>query len=306
MPDTRKVLVAGATGYIGRLLSLELAASERDVRCLVRDPSKANDLSSAGCEVVRGDVLQPNTLTAALEGVEVAYYLVHSMGRGASDGDFSARDREGAENFASAAAEAGVKLIVYMGGLTEGGSKHLTSRHETAEVLIDSGVPVTYFRAAAVIGAGSESFRLTLYLTRRLPVMITPKWTQTKTQPIAIADVLRYLLDAPSVEAAHGREIEIGGPDVTTYAGMIDACADALGISRRTRIPVPVLSPRLSSLWVGLVTPVDVGVARPLIEGAESETIVQDESGMALFEASPVTLPEAMRAAVLEAEVDGA
>ena len=136
--------------------------------------------------------------------------------------------------------------------------------------------------------------------------MVTPKWTQTKTQPIAIADVLRYLLDAPAVEAAHGREIEIGGPDVTTYAGMIDACADALGIARRTGIPVPVLSPRLSSLWVGLVTPVDVGVARPLIEGAESETIVRDPSrAWRCSRSSPVTLPEAMRAAVLEAEADG-
>ena len=144
-----------------------------------------------------------------------------------------------------------------------------------------------------------------LHLVRRLPVMITPKWTGTRTQPIAIADVLRYLMQAPDVERARGMEIEIGGPDVTTYAGMMDACADALGIAVRPRVPVPVLTPWLSSLWVGLVTPVDVGVARPLIEGAESETIVRDPDGMKLFEVSPVSLAEAMAAAVLEAEADG-
>jgi uncharacterized protein YbjT (DUF2867 family) len=296
------LLVAGATGYIGRLLSLELAAAGGEVRCLARDPGRARDLAEAGCEIVRGDVLDPPTLAPALDGVAVAYYLVHSMGRGAGDGDFAERDRRAAEGFGAAAREAGVELIVYLGGLTEGGSKHLTSRHETAEGLRRSGVPVTYLRAAAVIGAGSESFRLVLYLVRRLPLMITPRWTSTRTQPIAIADVIRYLVDAPGVEAARGREIEIGGPDVTTYAGMMDACAEALGIRPRRRIPVPVLSPWLSSLWVGLVTPVDVGVARPLIEGAESETIVRDPSGMALFEIEPTPLAEAMRDAVREAE----
>ena len=306
MSADTKLLVAGATGYIGRLLALELASDGRAVRCLVRDRSKAGDLADAGCDVAQGDVLDPDTLGPALEGVNVAYYLVHSMGRGAADSDFAARDKRAAENFGRAAAEAGVKLIIYLGGLTEGGSKHLTSRHQTAEVLQESGVPVTYFRAAAVIGSGSESFRLVLYLVRRLPVMITPKWTATQTQPIAIADVLRYLMQAPETEAAHGLEIEIGGPDVTTYAGMMDACAEALGVRVRPRVPVPVLTPWLSSLWVGLVTPVDAGVARPLIEGAESVTIVRDPSGMKLFEVSPVTLPEAMSAAVLEAEADGA
>jgi len=303
--EQRKLLVAGATGYIGRLLAAELAGEGADVRCLVRDPSKAEDLRAAGCEIVTGDVLEPDTLGSALEGVQVAYYLVHSMGRGATDGDFAERDKRAASNFGRAAAEAGVEQIVYLGGLTQGGSKHLTSRHETSEVLKESGIPVTYFRAAAVIGSGSESFRLVLHLVRRLPVMVTPKWTATRTQPIAIADVLRYLMQAPDVEEARGREIEIGGPDVTTYAGMMDACAAALGIAVRPRVPVPVLTPWLSSLWVGLVTPVDVGVARPLIEGAESETIVRDPEGMNLFEVSPVTLAEAMSAAVLEAEADG-
>ena len=305
MSEGGKLLVAGATGYIGRLLSLELAAAGRDVRCVARSPERARDLADAGCEVMRADMLEPATLAPALEGVSVAYYLVHSMGRGASDGDFASRDHAAAENFAQAANDAGIELIVYLGGLTEGGSAHLTSRHDTATTLQDSGVPVTYFRAAAVIGSGSESFRLVLYLVRRLPVMVTPRWTSTNTQPIAIADVLRYLMEAPDVPDAHGREIEIGGPDVTTYAGMMDACAEAIGIGARRRLPVPVLTPRLSSLWVGLVTPVDVGVARPLIEGATSETIVRDPKGMELFQVSPVTLAEAMEAAVVEVEVDG-
>ena len=299
MSASSRTLVAGATGYIGRLLSLELARDGRGVRCLARDPAKARDLAEAGCEVVTGDVLKPDTLPAALEGVDVAYYLVHSLGRGEA-GDFAARDRQAARNFGAAAANAGVELVVYLGGLSEGGSEHLRSRHETAKVLRDSGVPVTYFRAAAVIGAGSESFRVVLYLVRRLPVMITPRWTATRTQPIAVADVLAYLRAAPAVEAARGREIEIGGPDVTTYGGMMDACAEALGVGARPRLPVPVLTPWASSVWIGLVTPVDAGVARPLVEGAASETVVEDAAGMGLFDVSPVALDEAMRAAVAE------
>jgi uncharacterized protein YbjT (DUF2867 family) len=301
----QRVLIAGATGYIGRLLAAELATTGTEVRAMARNPAKAKDLEAAGCEIVQADVLERETLKPALAGVEVAYYLVHSMGRGASDGDFAERDKRAARNFAEAAKDAGVKLIVYLGGITDGGSKHLRSRHETAEVLKGSGIPVTYFRAAAVIGAGSESFLLTMYLVQRLPVMVTPKWTQTKTQPIAIADVIRYLMQAPDVEEVHGRDVEIGGPDITTYAGMMDSCAKALGIAARPRIPVPVLTPWLSSLWVGLVTPVDVGVARPLIEGAETETIVRDPEPMRLFDVSPLSLQEAMAAAVLEAEADG-
>ena len=306
MPALRKLLVAGATGYIGRLLALELATRGGDVRCLVRDPARARDLENAGCEIVTADLLHPDTLPAALEGVDIAYYLVHSMGRGAENGDFARRDRDAARNFARAAKDAGVSEIVYLGGLTEGGSKHLTSRHETAGVLGETGIPVTYFRAAAVLGSGSESFRLCLYLVRRLPLMITPRWTATQTQPIAVADVLRYLIEAPDTEGARGREIEIGGPDVTTYAGMMDACAEAIGVGSRPRIPVPVVTPWLSSLWVGLITPVDIGVARPLIEGAESETIVRDPSGMELFAFEPISMAEAMQAAVLEFEADAA
>jgi uncharacterized protein YbjT (DUF2867 family) len=274
------------------------------VRALARDRSRAGDLEAAGAEVAAADVLRPETLPAALEGVGVAYYLVHSMGRGGS-GDFSARDREAAHNFAAAASDAGVEQIVYLGGLGEPGSKHLRSRHETAEVLGGFGIPLTYFRAAAVIGAGSESFRTVVYLVKRLPVMLTPSWTRTRTQPVAIADVVAYLASAPGVEGARRREIELGGREVTTYGGMMDAAARALGVRPRRRLGVPLLTPQLSSLWIGLVTPVDTGVARPLVEGLETETIVRDPSGMKLFDVEPTPLDLAMRRAVEELEGSG-
>jgi uncharacterized protein YbjT (DUF2867 family) len=299
------VLVAGATGYIGRLLALELAAEGSPPRVMARSPGKARDLAEAGCEVAPGDVLRRETLAAPLQGVECAYYLVHSMGRGASggggEGDFAERDRRGAENFAAAAAAAGVERIVYLGGLSDGGSKHLESRHATAGYLGSTGVPVTYLRAAAVIGAGSESFRTVFFLVKRLPVMITPRWTTTRTQPIAIADVIAYLAQSREGAAAAGRSIEIGGPDVTTYGGMMDAMAVAMDRRPPRKLPVPFLTPFLSSKWIGLVTPVDAEVAKPLIEGASTETVVKDTSGMELFDVSPTPLEVAMRAALAEA-----
>jgi uncharacterized protein YbjT (DUF2867 family) len=249
--------------------------------------------------VVEGDVLRPETLGPALEGVRAAYYLVHSMGRG-GDVDFVERDRRGAENFAGAAAAAGVERIVYLGGLSDGGSEHLASRHATARYLGSTGIPVTYLRAAAVIGSGSESFRTIYYLVRRLPAMVTPRWVGTRTQPIAIADVINYLAAAPEVEAARGREIEIGGPDITTYAGLMDAMAEAIDTYKRPKLPVPLLTPYLSSLWIGLVTPVDAGVAKPLIQGLATETVVRDRSGMGVLEVDPTPVDEAMRTAVAE------
>lgn len=276
--------VAGATGYIGGLLVRRLLADGREVRGLARNPQRAEDLKEAGCELVAADVLDPSSLGPALEGVEVAYYLVHSMGRGA-DGGFAERDHRGAENFAAAAAAAGVKRIVYLGGLggTDDVSEHLASRHATAEALRAGTVPVVYLRAAAVIGSGSESFRTVFYLVRRLPVMVTPRWVTTRTQPIAIDDAVAYLAASADLELEIDREVQIGGPDVTTYGGMIDELARALGRRPPFRITVPVLSPALSSLWIGLVTPVDPGVARPLIEGLSTETVVTDSSGMELF-----------------------
>lgn len=267
------------------------------MRGLARDPGRAGELAEIGCEVVRADVLDAVSLRPALAGVEVAYYLVHSMGRGSGGGDFAGRDVQGAENFAAAAAAAGVRRIVYLGGLGEG-SKHLASRHATATALRAGPVPVAYFRAAAVIGAGSESFLTVFYLVRRLPLMITPRWVTTKTQPIAIGDAVSYLAAAADLALPVDREIQIGGPDVTTYGGMIDELAVAQGRRPPLRVVVPVLTPALSSLWIGLVTPVDAGVARPLIEGLSAETVVGDPTGMALFGEMPSTaLSQALREA---------
>jgi uncharacterized protein YbjT (DUF2867 family) len=280
------------------MLCRQLCEEGQDVRALARDPDRTQDLKDAGCEVRRADVLDPETLGPALEGVDVAYYLVHSMGRG-SDGDFAERDHQGAENFTAAAAAAGVKRIVYLGGLGEG-SKHLDSRHQTAETLRRGKVPVVYFRAAAVLGAGSESFRTTFYLVRRLPLMVTPRWVVTRTQPIAVADAVAFLVAAANLELPVEREIEIGGPDVTTYGGMIDELARALGRRPPLRITVPLLTPFLSSLWIGLVTPVDSGVAKPLIEGLATETVVSDPSGMDAFAVERTPLREALAAALAE------
>lgn len=296
------IAVIGATGYVGGMLSRHLAEGGEEVAALVRSPQKAGDLSMAGCEVRRADVLEPDTLGPALEGVSVAYYLVHSMGRGA-DGDFAMRDQEGARNFARAAADAGVRRIVYLGGLGSG-SEHLNSRHATALALRGGEVPVAYYRAAAVIGAGSESFLTVYYLVRRLPAMVTPKWTTVRTQPIAVKDVIIDLAAATDLDLALDRELQLGGPDITTYGGMIDELAHAMDRHPPLRVTVPVLTPRLSSLWVGLVTPVDPGVARPLIEGLSHETVVEDPSGMeALPARERIPLEQALREAV--AEMDG-
>jgi uncharacterized protein YbjT (DUF2867 family) len=290
------IVVAGATGYIGGRLCARLREQGLEVRALARDPDRAADLAAIGCELREADVLEPASLGPALEGVDVAYYLVHSMGRG-SDGDFAARDKAGAENFAAAADDAGVRRIVYLGGLGEG-SEHLASRHATAETLRVGKVPVVYFRAAAVIGAGSESFLTVFYLVKRLPLMITPRWVTTRTQPIAIADAVSFLAAAADLGLPVDREIQLGGPDVTTYGGMIDELAEALGRRPPLRLTVPVLTPGLSSLWIGLVTPVDAGVARPLVEGLATETVVSEPSGMRLFdELARTPLREALREA---------
>lgn len=268
-------------------------------RCMARRPDSATGLMEIGCEVVKGDVLNPSTLGPALEGIDVAYYLVHSMGRG-GDGDFEKLDLEGALNFARAATEAGVGQIVYLGGLGEGKSKHLRSRHETAEALTSTGVPLTYLRAAVVLGGGSESFQTVYHLVRRLPAMVTPKWTTTRTQPIAVNDVVEYLAQAGKPGPWVGEEIQIAGPDITTYGGMMKVMADSMGKRRPLMIRIPVLTPRLSSLWIGLVTPVDTGVVRPLVEGLSTETIISDEGGMAMFTIQPTGMEKAMDSAVAE------
>ena len=191
-----------------------------------------------------------------------------------------------------------MRRIIYLGGLGSGQSQHLRSREETAEGLASTGIPLTYFRAAIVIGSGSESLRTIAFLVKRLPAMITPSWTSTRTQPVAAADVVAYLAAAPDVAESTGREIEIGGEEVTTYGGLLDMAAEAQDVRRRPRIGVPLLSPTLSSHWIGLVTPVDAGVAKPLVEGLTTETVVGDPSGMELFDVEPTPLEQAMREAV--------
>jgi len=293
----RRALVTGATGFIGARLAVALAEAGWTVRCLVRDRSRAGELERQGFEVQEGDVLRPETLDGAGRDVEVAYYLIHAMGRGAR-GDFAAREHAGAEAFARMARRDGIDRVVYLGGLGEPHSRHLRSRHETARVLAEHGPPLTYFRAGMVVGGGSESYRALRYLVERLPAMIAPAWLKVPTQPIAIDDVLAYLTQAPELSESAGREIEIGGPSVLAYGEMLDRMAEALGRRPRPKLPVPFLSPRLSSLWIGLVTPIDAGVARPLIEGLSTETTVTDHSGAALFDVAPLAFEEALRRAV--------
>ncbi len=295
-----KALVTGATGFVGGRLAQRLARERVDVRCLVRDRNRAGHLAGAGHELHQGDVTQPETLKGAGAGVDVAYYLVHGMGRGSTD-DFEERERAAARAFGEMAKGEGVGRVVYLGGLgDEPGSKHLRSRHETGLTLRESGPPLTYFRAAMVVGAGSESYKTLRYLVERLPAMIAPRWLKTKTQPIAIDDVLEFLVAAPRIEASSGREIQIGGPDVLSYGQMLDRMSDALGKYRRPKVPVPLLTPWLSSLWIGLITPVDAGVARPLVEGLSTETVVTDQSGMALFEVEPTPFDDALRTAIAD------
>jgi len=297
-----RALVTGATGFVGRRLAAALVQAGWDVRGMVRDRagSRARELEEGGLELHEADVLRPESLRGAGHRVDVAYYLIHSMGRGAT-GDFVASERAAATAFAQMARTEGIARVVYLGGLGDNPrSKHLRSRHETAVALARHGPPLTYFRAGMVVGAQSESYRTLRYLVERLPAMIAPAWLKNATQPIAIDDTLSYLVRAPSIAGSAGKEIQIGGPDVLSYGEMLDRMAAVLGLRRRPRVPVPFITPWLSSLWIGLVTPVDAGVARPLVEGLAAPTVVTDPSGAELFDVQPIGFDEALRRAVAD------
>jgi uncharacterized protein YbjT (DUF2867 family) len=282
-PERQQVLVTGATGYVGgRLVPLLVERGYR-VRVLARDRDRLEGRPWLDrVELVLGDVLDPATLPAALDGVHAAYYLIHSMG---SHGNFGQRDLRAARNFAQAAAETGVARIIYLGGLGKPGSElseHLRSRQETGAALREAGVPVTEFRASILVGSGSVSFEMIRSLTERLPVMICPRWVYTRTQPIAIDDALTYLVAALETSESQGQIIEIGGRDVLTYRDMMLTYARLRGL-RRFIIPVPLLTPRLSSYWVHLVTPIPSTIAQPLIKGLSVEVIVTDDRARRLF-----------------------
>jgi uncharacterized protein YbjT (DUF2867 family) len=296
----RRVLVAGATGYIGRRLVAELVAGGHHVRCLARTPDKLDaEPWRAHVDVVAGDVLDAESLAAAFRDTDAAYYLVHSIG---SRSDWQIHDRTAAENFRDAAATADLEQIVYLGGLGDdaGGtlSPHLASRHEVGRVLATGRVPVTELRAAVVVGSGSASFEMLRHLVEVLPVMTTPRWVETRVQPIAVRDVLAYLTGVLGNHDASGRVFEIGGADVVTYHAMMDMYAHAAGLRRRVILPVPVLSPRLSSLWVGLVTPIPAELARPLIDSLVNEVVVHDRAIDDVVPRAPIGCREAIELAL--------
>ncbi|HSR31620.1 MAG TPA: NAD(P)H-binding protein, partial [Anaerolineae bacterium] len=303
MNESKLVLVTGATGYIGGRLVPRLLEAGYRVRCLVRDADRLQGRPwTDRVEVVEGDALRPETLPAAMEGVWATYYLIHSL---TDTKEYRERDVVVARNFGQSAKDAGVERIIYLGGLGDPETQlsvHLSSRQETGAALREAGVPVTEFRAAVIVGSGSLSFEMIRYLTERLPVMICPRWVYTRIQPIAIRDVMSYMVGALEVPESAGRIIEIGGADVQTYGDMMKGYARVRGL-RRLLIPVPVLTPHLSAHWVHWVTPVPSGIVYPLIEGMRNEVVVRDDTARRLFpEIQPVGYDTAVRRALASLE----
>ena len=291
------VLLTGASGYIGGRLLKALEAAHWPVRCLARRPEFLRSRVSSSMEVVQADCLDRTSLASALVGISTAYYLVHSMG---SPGQFEEEDRQAARNFADAARDQGVQRIIYLGGLgnqDQALSAHLRSRHEVADILRSSGVPTIEFRASIVIGSGSLSFEMIRALVQRLPVMICPRWVEVKAQPIAVEDVIAYLTEALELPLEQAAVFEIGGPDQVSYGEIMQEYARQCGL-RRWMIPVPFLTPRLSSLWLGLVTPIYARIGRKLIDSMKNPTLVCDPSALTTFGIKPKGLKEAIERAL--------
>ena len=295
-----RCLVTGATGYIGGRLAPRLIEAGHQVRCLTRSAARMRDVPwVTRAEVVEGDLSDPDALGAAFDGVDVAYFLVHSLGRR----DFEELDRRAAANFADAASKAGTKRIVYLGGPEpapgERPSPHLRSRTEVARILLAGDVPTAVLRAAVIIGSGSASFEMLRYLTERLPVMVTPRWVRNRIQPIAVRDVLRYLIAAATLPDDVHRGFDIGGPEVLTYEQMMRRYARVAGLRDRIIVPLRPLSPRLSSLWVGLVTPVPNAIARPLVESLVHEAVAHEHDIAAyVHDDEPAAFDEAVKLAL--------
>jgi uncharacterized protein YbjT (DUF2867 family) len=304
-PLMTSVLLTGATGYVGgRLLPLLAADAgapgDGELRCLVRDPARAPE--TARPYAVRGDALGGDGLAAALERIDVAYYLIHSMGK-AGGADFATRDRRAAETFGSAAARAGVRRVVYLGGLSGGGeaetsSEHLRSREEVAEILAARVRQLVHVRAAMIIGPGGASFEMLRALVRRLPAMVCPRWIDTRTQPVALSDVVHALHALRDRDDVTG-DVELGGADVLSYRQMMERTAAVLGRRPPLIVRVPVLTPRLSSYWVQLVTPVDASLVRPLVDGLREEMVVRNPPPAGVNDA-PLGFDDAVRAALAE------
>jgi uncharacterized protein YbjT (DUF2867 family) len=295
----QRILITGATGYVGGRLAPLLLDAGHEVTCLARDPSKFSGVPwSSRVRIVKGDVLDTNSLDQAMVGIDAIFYLVHSIGMSA---DFSESDRRAATNVAAAAARARVKRIIYLGGIvppeSEEASKHLASRAEVGQIFLDGPVPAVVLQAGVIIGSGSASFEMLRYLTERLPAMVTPRWVDSQVAPIAIRDVLRFLIAALDLPPDNNRRFDIAGPDVLTYREMMHRYARVAGLRKRLIVPIPVLTPRLSSHWVNIVTPVPKAIAQPLVESLRNSVVPRERDLQRITGIEPMGYDEAVKLA---------